>query len=92
MAKIDLKIDRKKGESEIGRDTHPSFYVSDKDLPVGKDDVGKTLLVKMVVKFTGYSMNNSTKANHKSYTFAMQSIEFLNGAVEAVKSQIKKQG
>lgn len=82
MSKINLKLKHdKQGTISYGSPEYPSLYLNDVELPIGKDDVGKTLKAAVTLKLTGYGEDNSTKKDTVRFDFAIQDIEF-----EGIKS------
>lgn len=73
--KINLKQKADSTAVEKIRDYYPSLYLSDVDLPLTGEQVGKVLNVNATLKFTGLSKKEGKKT---SYDFEVRSITFVN--------------
>jgi len=73
--KINLKQKTGSDAVEPARDYYPSLYLSNVDLPLAGEQVGKILNVNATLKFTGLSKKEGKKT---SYDFEVRSITFVN--------------
>lgn len=56
--------------------TYPSFYISDKKLPITPKDVGKSFTCEIEAELTGIRESTGRDGNDYSYDFEMKSISF----------------
>lgn len=55
---------------------YPSFYISDKKLPIEPEDVGKTLTATIQLKVTGVNMRTNENKQSLNYDFEVREIVF----------------
>jgi hypothetical protein len=56
---------------------YPSMYISDTQLPVDGEDVGKTFKAVVKLKVTGVNTNTNLHSDFFTYNFEVHEIEFL---------------
>lgn len=56
--------------------TYPSFYISEKKLPITPNDVGKSFTCEIKAELTGIREESGRDGNKYSYDFEMKSISF----------------
>jgi len=57
---------------------YPSFYISDKKLPIEPEDVGKMFTVTAQLKVTGVNMRTNENKQSLNYDFEVREIVFGN--------------
>ena len=57
---------------------YPSFYISDKKLPIEPEDVGKLLTATVRLKVTGVNMRTNENKQSLNYDFEVREIVFGN--------------
>jgi len=57
---------------------YPSFYISDKELPIEPDDVGRVVNAVVKLKITGVNTRTSETKKNFNYDFDVQEITFTN--------------
>ena len=67
-------------QSEVSKSKvhYPSFYISDKKLPIEPEDVGKTLTATIRLKVTGVNMRTNEDKQSLNYDFEVREIVFGN--------------
>jgi len=55
---------------------YPSFYISDKKLPIEPEDVGKMLTATIQLKVTGVNMRTNENKQNLNYDFEVREIVF----------------
>ena len=55
---------------------YPSFYISDKKLPIEPEDVGKILTATIKLKVTGVNMRTNEDKQSLNYDFDVREIVF----------------
>ena len=55
---------------------YPSFYISDKKLPIEPEDVGKILTATVRLKVTGVNMRTNENKQSLNYDFDVREIVF----------------
>jgi hypothetical protein len=85
MAKLRrIKLGKKETDSMVTPERHknrvryPSFYISDKKLPIEPDDVGKVLTATIQLKVTGVNMRTNEDKQSLNYDFEVREIVFGN--------------
>ena len=82
MAKLKrIKLGRKETPISVSkprgdRISYPSFYISDKKLPIEPEDVGKTLTATIQLKVTGVNMRTNEDKQSLNYDFEVREIVF----------------
>lgn len=57
---------------------YPSFYISDKKLPIEPEDVGTILTATVRLKVTGVNMRTNENKQSLNYDFEVREIVFNN--------------
>jgi len=57
---------------------YPSFYISDKKLPIEPEDVGRVLTATVQLKVTGVNMRTNENKQSLNYDFEVREIVFGN--------------
>ena len=57
---------------------YPSFYISDRKLPIEPEDVGKTLTATIQLKVTGVEVRTNENKQGLNYDFEVREIVFGN--------------
>jgi len=71
--RIQLKQTNTGEPTAFSRDYYPSLYIEDRDLPLGKTDIGDKLEARVELKLKGISTNSEKK---NTYTFDVLNITF----------------
>ena len=71
---IPISISKPRGD----RVSYPSFYISDKKLPIEPEDVGKVLTATVQLKVTGVNMRTNENKQSLNYDFEVREIVFGN--------------
>lgn len=58
---------------------YPTMYISETQLPLDKDDVGKTLSAKIKLRVKGITQNFNIDKTRYNYDFEIMEIEFDEG-------------
>lgn len=76
--KVDLgrKLKPMVAEKPTRKTTYPSFYISERKLPIVPNDVGKSFTCEIVAELTGIREEAGRDGNKYSYDFEMKSISF----------------
>ena len=87
MAKLKrIKLGKKEASITLGPDKknrvhYPSFYISDKKLPIEPEDVGKVMSATVQLKVTGVNMRTNEDKQSLNYDFEVREIVFNKGTV-----------
>ena len=61
--------------AKCSESSYPSLYISDKNLSLKPEDVGKTFKANVELKLTNIGVSHSSEMSVDSYSFDIKSIE-----------------